>query len=87
LGIGKVLLKECAAIAVDADCGRMEWSVLNWNPAREFYEYLGAEPLNEWTVYRIAGEKLNELGGKVNRSFIILSEIEGGVFTFRLHSM
>ncbi len=64
LGIGKALLKECASIAVENNCGRMEWSVLNWNPARKFYEYLGAEPLNEWTVYRIAGEKLKELAGK-----------------------
>ncbi|MDT3740064.1 MAG: GNAT family N-acetyltransferase [Candidatus Kapabacteria bacterium] len=64
LGIGKALLKKCASIAVEADCGRMEWSVLNWNPAREFYEYLGAKPMDEWTVYRIAGEKLNELGGR-----------------------
>ncbi len=64
MGIGKALLKECAAIAVEQGCGRMEWSVLDWNPAREFYDYLGAEPMNEWTVYRIAGEKLQELGGK-----------------------
>ena len=63
-GIGKALLKECAAIAFNADCGRMEWSVLNWNPAREFYEYLGAEPMDEWTVYRIADEKLRGLAGK-----------------------
>jgi hypothetical protein len=39
----------------------MEWSVLNWNPARKFYEYLGAKPMDDWTVYRIAGEKLSEL--------------------------
>jgi GNAT superfamily N-acetyltransferase len=61
LGIGKALLSECAKIAVKNNCGRMEWSVLDWNPAREFYEHLGAFPLEDWTVYRITGQKLEEL--------------------------
>jgi GNAT superfamily N-acetyltransferase len=61
LGIGKALLIKCAQIAVERGCERFEWSVLDWNPAREFYEYLGAEPLNEWLVYRIQGDKLKNL--------------------------
>lgn len=60
-GIGKALLSSVAKIAVENNCGRMEWSVLDWNPAREFYEYLGAAPLNEWLVYRITGDKLKNL--------------------------
>lgn len=60
-GIGKALLGSVAKVAVENNCGRMEWSVLNWNPAREFYEYLGAAPLNEWLVYRITDEKLKNL--------------------------
>jgi GNAT superfamily N-acetyltransferase len=60
-GIGKTLLSEVAKIAVQNNCGRMEWSVLDWNPARQFYEYLGAAPLDEWLVYRITGEKLKIL--------------------------
>lgn len=53
LGIGKNLLLKCAQIARERDCGRMEWSVLNWNPAREFYEKLGAYPLKDWYIYRM----------------------------------
>jgi GNAT superfamily N-acetyltransferase len=60
-GIGKALLSSVAKVAVENNCGRMEWSVLNWNPAREFYEYLGAKPMNEWTIYRITGNKLTNL--------------------------
>jgi len=51
-GIGKALLDNLYQIACDNDCGRMEWSVLNWNPARKFYEKYGAYPLDEWLVYR-----------------------------------
>jgi GNAT superfamily N-acetyltransferase len=53
-GVGKALLRAVARAARDRGCGRMEWSVLNWNtPAIEFYESLGAEPLEEWTTYRM----------------------------------
>ena len=53
-GAGKALLRAVARAARDRGCGRMEWSVLNWNtPAIEFYEALGAEPLKEWTTYRM----------------------------------
>jgi len=58
-GIGKALLKKIANIAVNEKCGRVEWSVLDWNtPAIEFYESLGAEPQDEWTVYRLSGGDL-----------------------------
>jgi GNAT superfamily N-acetyltransferase len=54
LGIGKSLLKELAKIALEKGCGRMEWSVLDWNkPAISFYRSLGAKPMNDWTVFRL----------------------------------
>ena len=63
-GLGKALLTRVARIAVDRDCGRMEWSVLNWNePAIRFYESLGAQPLSDWTMYRLTGDTLPWLGG------------------------
>jgi ribosomal protein S18 acetylase RimI-like enzyme len=53
-GYGKALLMHLREIAQHEQCGRMEWSVLNWNqPAIDFYESLGAKPMNEWTVYRL----------------------------------
>ncbi|MGI9190608.1 MAG: GNAT family N-acetyltransferase [Chitinophagaceae bacterium] len=53
-GYGKALLMHLKHIAQQEQCGRMEWSVLNWNqPAIDFYESLGAKPMNEWTVYRL----------------------------------
>ncbi len=61
LGIGKALLMECVRIALERNCGRMEWSVLNWNPARQFYEKLGAYPLDEWIVYRLDREAMGRL--------------------------
>jgi len=61
LGVGKELLLECVRLARERDCGRMEWLVLNWNPARKFYEKLGAYPLEEWTVYRLDKKAMNRL--------------------------
>lgn len=53
-GVGKALLTRIARIARDRNCGRLEWSVLDWNqPAIDFYQSLGAKPLNEWTTYRM----------------------------------
>ena len=64
-GIGRALLKRLAKIAVERGCGRLEWSVLDWNrDAIGFYERLGAMPNTEWTVYRLAGEALTSLGGE-----------------------
>ena len=61
LGIGKALFLECVRIARERNCGRMEWSVLNWNPAKKFYERLGAYPLQDWTVYRLDQEAIHQL--------------------------
>lgn len=62
-GIGKALFTRLARIAVERGCGRFEWSVLDWNePAIGFYEALGAEPMSEWTVFRLSGEALRKLG-------------------------
>ena len=61
-GIGQVLLSHLAKIAVERGCGRFEWSVLDWNvDAIRFYERLGAKPMDEWTVFRVAGDPLEEL--------------------------
>ena len=61
-GIGKKLLVHLAGIAVARGCGRMEWSVLDWNePAIGFYTSLGAQPMNEWTVFRLTGDALTAL--------------------------
>lgn len=62
LGAGKALLKHLAKIAVSKNCGRFEWSVLDWNePAIKFYQSIGAEPQNEWVAYRLTGKALVEL--------------------------
>ena len=61
-GIGFALLKRLARIAVERNCGRMEWEVLDWNePSIRFYNKLGAGPLSEWTKYRLTGEALQRL--------------------------
>ena len=63
-GLGKALLKRLAEIAVERDCGRMEWAVLDWNePSIGFYKKLGARPNDDWTVYRLTGEALQKLAG------------------------
>jgi GNAT superfamily N-acetyltransferase len=59
LGLGRRLLQALASLAVERGCGRLEWSVLKWNvPAIGFYERLGAVPMEEWQVYRLAGGPL-----------------------------
>jgi GNAT superfamily N-acetyltransferase len=61
-GIGTMLLAFLAKIATDRGCGRFEWAVLDWNePAIAFYKNLGAQPLTDWTVYRVAGPALEAL--------------------------
>ena len=61
-GYGKAILKKLASIAVERGCGRLEWWCLDWNkPSIDFYRSLGAEPMDDWTVYRIAGETLTKL--------------------------
>ena len=62
-GYGKALLTELARITNERGCGRLEWSCLDWNkPSIGFYLSMGAVPMDEWTVYRVTGNRLNELG-------------------------
>ena len=61
-GIGLALLRRVATIALERGCGRLEWGVLDWNEsAIGFYKKIGAEPLDQWTKYRMWGEALNKL--------------------------
>ncbi len=61
-GYGTAILRKLAAIAVERGCGRLEWWCLDWNtPSIGFYRSLGAEPMDQWTVYRIAGDTLHQL--------------------------
>ena len=61
-GIGKALLVEVAKIARERNCGRLEWAVLDWNkPAIDFYRRLGAVPLDDWTLFRVTGQTLDNL--------------------------
>lgn len=62
-GYGKAILKQLAKIAMERGCGRLEWWCLDWNkPSIDFYGSLGAEAMDEWTVYRITGDTLKEMG-------------------------
>lgn len=61
-GYGKAILKKLAAIALERQCGRLEWWCLDWNrPSIDFYLSLGAEPMTDWTVYRLTGDTLKNL--------------------------
>lgn len=61
-GFGKHMLSYLAKLAVDRDCGRLDWACLDWNESSIcFYKGLGAEVLNDWTVYRLSGKTLNDL--------------------------
>lgn len=63
-GYGRALLLYVARLAKERDCGRLEWSVLDWNqPAIDFYKRLGALPMSEWTVFRLTGSRLDKLAG------------------------
>ena len=71
-GYGKALLRELAHIAVIRGCGRLEWSCLDWNqPSIDFYKSLGAESMDEWTVYRAAGKVLMDLAGVKSTSGVV----------------
>ena len=62
-GLGLALLTELARLAVERGCGRVEWSVLDWNePSIGFYKKLGAVPMDEWTIFRLTGDALLKLG-------------------------
>jgi GNAT superfamily N-acetyltransferase len=61
-GVGTALLARLAQLAVERDCGRVEWAVLDWNtPSIRFYESLGAVALSDWTTFRLTGEALAKL--------------------------
>jgi GNAT superfamily N-acetyltransferase len=62
MGLGNALLTRIAGLAVERDCGRLEWSCLDWNePSIKFYKSRGARPLDEWTIYRVTGDALRKL--------------------------
>lgn len=62
LGYGKAILKKLAQLAVERGCGRLEWACLDWNePSIAFYRSLGAQPMDEWTVYRLADVSLAKI--------------------------
>lgn len=68
-GLGRALLAHLAALAVERDCARLEWSVLDWNePAIGFYKSLGAKFMDEWTVMRVDGAALAQLGANAGNS-------------------
>ena len=64
-GVGRALLQHLARVALSRGCGRMEWAVLDWNDlAIRFYLSLGAQPMSEWTVYRLTGDSLKRLAAE-----------------------
>ena len=64
-GVGTMLLRHLAGIAVDQGCQRFEWSVLDWNaPAIAFYRAMGAVGMDEWTIQRVSGDALVKLAGR-----------------------
>ena len=64
-GFGRRMLAHIARLAKERNCGRFEWSVLDWNePAIRTYDRLNATPMKEWILYRLTGEALNKLAGK-----------------------
>ncbi len=64
-GVGRALLAALARIAVERNCRRLEWAVLDWNElAMGFYRNIGAQPMNEWTTFRMSGEPLEKLAGE-----------------------
>lgn len=64
-GIGKALITAVARLAVERGCGRLEWACLDWNaPSIAFYRALGAEPQDDWTIYRLTGAALQNLGSQ-----------------------
>jgi GNAT superfamily N-acetyltransferase len=63
-GLGKVMLAFIARLALDRGCGRLEWACLDWNePSIAFYKSRGAQPLSDWTTYRVSGEGIAKMAG------------------------
>jgi GNAT superfamily N-acetyltransferase len=70
-GLGTQLLRYIARVAVERNCGRLEWAVLDWNePAIAFYKKLRARAMDEWTVYRVTGDALQKLAAQTTRGTI-----------------
>ena len=64
-GYGHALLSHLAALALDRGCGRLEWTVLDWNRrAIDFYQAMGAVPVSDWTIFRVSGDALDKLAGR-----------------------
>lgn len=64
-GLGTNLLSYLGKLAIERDCGRVEWSCLDWNKKSiDFYKSLGAEPMDEWTVYRVTGDTISKLANE-----------------------
>lgn len=69
-GIGRAMLSYLAKLAKERNCGRLEWSVLDWNEsAINFYKQLGAVPMDEWTVFRVTAQALTDLASQYDRSY------------------
>lgn len=67
-GVGTLLLGEVARLALERGCGRVEWSVLNWNtPSIEFYRRIGAAPMSGWTTFRLSGDALGNMAARKPR--------------------
>jgi len=67
-GVGFALLRALAKLAVDRDCGRVDWAVLNWNElAIDFYKQIGAKPMDRWRTFRLTGDTLAQIAGHKSR--------------------
>lgn len=72
LGIGKALITQVAKRAIEENCGRFEWSVLDWNqPAIDFYQRLGAEVLPDWRICRVTGDRLIQMANDSDGKSVI----------------
>lgn len=64
-GYGKTFFKHIAGLCNDRGCGRLEWACLDWNkPSIDFYLSLGAQPMDDWTIYRLTGDEIRKLAGE-----------------------
>jgi GNAT superfamily N-acetyltransferase len=68
MGIGRNIFEYLSNLAKERNCGRIDWVVLDWNPARKFYEKMGAVPVDNWLIYRLTGDKLDELSENHQKS-------------------
>jgi len=67
-GVGFALLRALAKVAVERDCGRVDWSVLNWNElAIDFYRQIGAKAMDDWTSFRLSGDTLAQIAGRKSK--------------------